>query len=47
MLKPMIFCRSGLKTQPSNAKAHYNYANVLKEDGQSRLAVRHYREALR
>lgn len=32
---------------PANAKVHYNYANVLKEDGNFQLAVRHYRQALR
>lgn len=40
--------RSGLKSQPENAKVHYNYANVLKENGQQNVqAIKHYREALR
>lgn len=39
--------RSGLKTQPANAKSHYNLANVLKEEGQNTNAIAHYREALR
>jgi hypothetical protein len=32
---------------PGNAKVHYNYANVLKEEGRFTEATRHYKEALR
>ena len=39
--------RSGLKTVPNNAKVHYNYANVLKEEGRLTEAASHYKEALR
>ena len=39
--------RSGLKTLPTNAKVHYNYANVLKEDRKIQPAIWHYRQALR
>ena len=43
-----LLCRSGLKSQPENAKVHYNYANVLKENGQQNVqAIKHYRQALR
>jgi len=39
--------KSGLKTQPWNAKMHYNFGNVLKEEGQTREAIKHYKTALR
>ena len=51
-LKPSLFSfsfvfRSGLKTVPGNAKVHYNYANLLKEEGKLKLAANHYNQALR
>ncbi|CAH3117107.1 unnamed protein product [Porites lobata] len=39
--------RSGVETLPHNAKAHYNYANFLKDVGRSKEAVHHYETALR
>ncbi|XP_058138973.1 protein O-mannosyl-transferase TMTC1 [Dasypus novemcinctus] len=39
--------RSGVETLPHNAKAHYNYANFLKDAGRDREAISHYRAALR
>lgn len=39
--------KSGVSTLPHNAKAHYNYANFLKDVGRSAEAVQHYREAVR
>ena len=38
---------SGVTTLPHNAKAHYNYANFLKDVGRSGEAVQHYKEAVR
>ena len=38
---------SGVTTLPHNAKAHYNFANFLKDVGRSGEAVHHYREAVR
>ena len=46
-LEWFISYRSGLKTVPNNAKIHYNYANVLKEEGRLSEATKHYKEALR
>ena len=51
-LTPFLFFlsfvfRSGLKTVPGNAKVHYNYANLLKEEGKLKLAAYHYNQALR
>lgn len=43
----IFLCRSGLQSVPSNAKAHYNFANLQKDAGNVQLAARHYREALR
>ncbi|XP_016054581.1 PREDICTED: transmembrane and TPR repeat-containing protein 1 isoform X1 [Miniopterus natalensis] len=39
--------RSGVQTLPHNAKVHYNYANFLKDQGQNREAIYHYRTALK
>ncbi|XP_077026545.1 protein O-mannosyl-transferase TMTC1 isoform X2 [Tamandua tetradactyla] len=39
--------RSGVQTLPHNAKAHYNYANFLKDRGRDREAISHYRAALK
>uniref|UniRef100_A0A1X7VL19 dolichyl-phosphate-mannose--protein mannosyltransferase n=1 Tax=Amphimedon queenslandica TaxID=400682 RepID=A0A1X7VL19_AMPQE len=39
--------RSGVETLPHNSKAHYNYANYLKDTGQTDSAVHHYREAIK
>jgi len=36
-----------LKTVPTNAKVQYNFANVIKEEGELDLASKHYEEALR
>ena len=47
MFLSLYFLRSGLKTQPWNAKMHYNFGNVLKEEGQTREAIKHYKTALR
>ncbi|XP_015787565.1 transmembrane and TPR repeat-containing protein 1-like isoform X2 [Tetranychus urticae] len=38
---------AGLLATPQNAKMHYNYANMQKDNGNNELAVHHYREALR
>ncbi|EFX75765.1 hypothetical protein DAPPUDRAFT_17386, partial [Daphnia pulex] len=38
--------RSGLRTLPNNAKMHYNYANVQKDDGRWETAIDHYRTAI-
>ncbi|XP_074604722.1 protein O-mannosyl-transferase TMTC1-like [Brevipalpus obovatus] len=38
--------RSGVKTIPNNAKMHYNYANLLRDFGNTELAMHHYRTAL-
>lgn len=38
--------KSGVSTLPHNAKAHYNYANFLKDVGRSAEAVQHYKEAV-
>ncbi|XP_077999994.1 protein O-mannosyl-transferase TMTC1-like [Glandiceps talaboti] len=38
--------KSGVHTLPHNAKAHYNYANYLKDTGQSHDAIKHYRTTL-
>lgn len=45
---PLFFieCRSGLRTLPNNAKMHYNYANVQKDDGRWETAIDHYRTAI-
>uniref|UniRef100_S4RQM0 dolichyl-phosphate-mannose--protein mannosyltransferase n=1 Tax=Petromyzon marinus TaxID=7757 RepID=S4RQM0_PETMA len=39
-------CRSGVETLPHNAKAHYNYANLLRDKGETERARQHYRAAL-
>ncbi|XP_047194503.1 protein O-mannosyl-transferase TMTC1 isoform X3 [Hippoglossus stenolepis] len=39
--------RSGIQTLPHNAKAHYNYANFLKDSGRHEEAIHHYTTALR
>ncbi|XP_047194504.1 protein O-mannosyl-transferase TMTC1 isoform X5 [Hippoglossus stenolepis] len=41
------FFRSGIQTLPHNAKAHYNYANFLKDSGRHEEAIHHYTTALR
>lgn len=38
--------RSGVKTLPHNAKAHYNYANYLKDKGSMAAATDHYQVAV-
>lgn len=45
-----IFClihSSGVRTLPHNAKTHYNYANYLKDIGETDSAKTHYQTALR
>ncbi|KAI9552752.1 putative transmembrane and TPR repeat-containing protein 1-like [Daphnia sinensis] len=37
---------SGLRTLPNNAKMHYNYANVQKDEGRWETAIDHYRTAI-
>ncbi|KAJ7390333.1 transmembrane and TPR repeat-containing protein 1-like [Desmophyllum pertusum] len=39
--------RSGVETLPHNAKAHYNYANFLKDVERNTEAMHHYETALR
>ncbi|XP_062238899.1 protein O-mannosyl-transferase TMTC1 isoform X3 [Platichthys flesus] len=39
--------KSGIQTLPHNAKAHYNYANFLKDSGRHKEAIHHYTTALR
>ncbi|CAB1445425.1 unnamed protein product, partial [Pleuronectes platessa] len=39
--------QSGIQTLPHNAKAHYNYANFLKDSGRHKEAIHHYTTALR
>ncbi|XP_068742906.1 protein O-mannosyl-transferase TMTC1-like [Montipora capricornis] len=39
--------RSGVETLPHNAKAHYNFANFLKDAGRDKEAIHHYEAALR
>lgn len=38
---------SGVKSQPQNAKVHYNYANFLKDDGKIQQAIAEYEQAIR
>lgn len=38
--------RSGVETLPHNAKAHYNFANFLKDVGKNSEAIQHYEAAL-
>lgn len=38
---------SGVRTLPHNAKTHYNYANYLKDIGETDSAKTHYQTALR
>ncbi|CAD5125813.1 DgyrCDS14015 [Dimorphilus gyrociliatus] len=42
-----VSCRSGVKDVPQNAKMHYNWANVLSDNGDPGNAIRHYETALR
>ena len=42
-----LFFRSGVETLPHNAKAHYNYANFLKDVGRDEEAILHYETALK
>lgn len=51
-LSVMIFflsvsLRSGVKDVPQNAKMHYNWANVLSDNGDPGNAIHHYETALR
>ncbi|CAL4062760.1 unnamed protein product [Meganyctiphanes norvegica] len=39
--------RAGLSSLPENAKMHYNFANLQKDQGNIELAVHHYQEAIR
>ncbi|XP_067137784.1 protein O-mannosyl-transferase TMTC1-like isoform X2 [Centruroides vittatus] len=39
--------KSGLESVPNNAKVHYNYANLRKDNGDVETAIIHYRTALR
>ncbi|XP_061706739.1 protein O-mannosyl-transferase TMTC1-like [Cydia pomonella] len=39
--------RADLVTLPQNAKLHYNYGNVLRENEQYEAAIQHYKEAIR
>ncbi|KAH9395562.1 Transmembrane protein [Tyrophagus putrescentiae] len=39
--------RSGILNVPSNAKAHYNYANLLRDQGHLEEAMEHYQTAIR
>ncbi|XP_066930231.1 protein O-mannosyl-transferase TMTC1-like isoform X1 [Clytia hemisphaerica] len=38
--------RAGVHTLPHNAKAHYNYANFLKDENRTEQAVYHYKKAV-
>lgn len=38
---------SGLRAQPQNAKVHYNFANLMKDKGETDAAIYHYRNVLR
>lgn len=42
-----FFFRSGIETLPHNAKAHYNFANFLKDTGRAKEAIYHYETALK
>lgn len=42
-----LLFRSGVETLPHNAKAHYNYANFLKDVGRDKEAIIHYGTALK
>lgn len=35
-----------MRALPNNAKMHYNYANVEKDDGRWEAAIDHYRKAI-
>lgn len=39
--------KSGVVTLPHNAKAHYNYANYLKDDNRTKEAINHYKSAVK
>ena len=39
--------RSGLRSLPTNAKMHYNYANLQKDEGHLERAIDHYRQAIK
>ena len=43
----VLIFRSGIETLPHNAKAHYNFANFLKDSGRDKEAIHHYETALR
>jgi len=38
---------SGIKDNPQNAKMHYNYANLQKDRGNTKEAIKHYTTAIR
>jgi len=38
---------SGLRSLPNNAKMHYNYANLQKDEGRLDVAIDHYRQAIK
>ncbi|ODM99631.1 Transmembrane and TPR repeat-containing protein 1 [Orchesella cincta] len=38
---------SGIKDNPKNAKMHYNYANLQKDMGNTKEAIKHYSTAIR
>jgi len=38
---------SGLRSLPTNAKMHYNYANLQKDEGHLERAIDHYRQAIK
>ena len=42
-----FYPRSGVESVPQNAKLHYNYANLQKDNGNIGLAAHHYKLALR
>ncbi|XP_066925544.1 protein O-mannosyl-transferase TMTC1-like [Clytia hemisphaerica] len=41
-----LFSNAGVHTLPHNAKAHYNYANFLKDENRTKQAVYHYKKAV-
>lgn len=43
----LLMSRSGVETLRNNAKAHYNYANFLKDMDRKDAAISHYTAALR
>ena len=47
MFVVFMLLRSGIETVPNNAKAHYNYANFLKDANRREEAIFYYRAALK